>query len=327
MSTPTTKLTHELIRMACSAPSIHNTQPWAWRVVAADTIELHADRSRQLTETDPEGRALVISCGAALHHLTVAAAGFGLVAETHLLPEGNHGDLLARIHLEPGETTESSVQTMSALENRQTDRRGFTDWEVPGPRLRHLADLATGWGAHAVPVTDPGLITQVRALVEQARGEQHDNPDIAAEQAGWIDHSAEDGVPVSSAFPHQREGVTREADRFDVGSSNRAKRGRRSPQRGGDELMLVYTSGDDQPAWLAAGQALSALWINATQGGISLTPDTQVIEVERTRTLLRRYLLDDLGHPQVLVHVGWQETTRRPLTATPRRALGDVLLP
>ena len=97
MSTPTNTLTRELIRMACYAPSVHNTQPWAWRLVSADTIELHADRSRQLTETDPEGRDLVLSCGAALHHLVVAAEGFGLVAETRLLPDGGDADFLARV--------------------------------------------------------------------------------------------------------------------------------------------------------------------------------------------------------------------------------------
>ena len=47
----------------------------------------------------------MISCGAALHHLGVAAEGFGLVAETHLLPDADNADFLARIHLEPGEIT------------------------------------------------------------------------------------------------------------------------------------------------------------------------------------------------------------------------------
>ena len=165
MSTPTTKLTRELIRMACCAPSIHNTQPWAWRLVGPDTIELYADRSRQLEEIDPQGRALAISCGAALHHLVVAAEAFGLVAETRLLPAGHRdSNLLATIHLEPGEITEPAVETLAALENRTTDRRGFTDWEVPATRLQHLAKAATGWGAHAVSVTDPGLTATVSSL-------------------------------------------------------------------------------------------------------------------------------------------------------------------
>ena len=49
------------------APSIHNTQPWRWRLVGP-VLELRAERQRQLGVTDPSGHLLLISCGAALHH-------------------------------------------------------------------------------------------------------------------------------------------------------------------------------------------------------------------------------------------------------------------
>ena len=61
------------VEHALRAPSVHNTQPWRWRIDPADgVVELHADRGRQLTATDPDGRDLLISCGAALGHLAVA---------------------------------------------------------------------------------------------------------------------------------------------------------------------------------------------------------------------------------------------------------------
>ena len=65
---------------ALQAPSVHNTQPWRWRLVD-DTVELHADRGRHLVATDPDGRDLVLSCGAALHHLLVALAAQGVEVE------------------------------------------------------------------------------------------------------------------------------------------------------------------------------------------------------------------------------------------------------
>jgi hypothetical protein len=329
MSTPTTELTRELVRMACSAPSIHNTQPWAWRLVGADTVELHADRKRQLPETDPEGRALVISCGAALHHFIIAAEGFGLVAEARLLPEGTGADLLARIHLEPGELDAAAVKTMEALEDRRTDRSGFTDWEIPEPRVEALAAAATGGGAHTMSITDPGLAAKVKLLVDEARQEEHADPGMVEEQAEWLDHSAEDGVPSSNAYPHHREGVPVAVGRFDHGAvpHGRTADDTTPTNEPRDVLMLVYTSGDDQSAWLAAGQALSSLWIRASREGISLTPETQPIEVGRTRQLLRHVLLDDLGHPQVLVRIGWREFSRPAQSPTPRRPVEDVLLP
>src|ERR1700733_8988758 len=47
------------------APSVHNSQPWKLRA-AGSALELLADPSRQLQRTDPAGREMLLSCGAAL---------------------------------------------------------------------------------------------------------------------------------------------------------------------------------------------------------------------------------------------------------------------
>ena len=54
-----------LIELAARAPSVHNTQPWRF-TADGDQISLYADAGRQLMAADPEGREMMISCGAAL---------------------------------------------------------------------------------------------------------------------------------------------------------------------------------------------------------------------------------------------------------------------
>jgi hypothetical protein len=58
-------------RDAMRAPSVFNTQPWAWRIDGT-ALELRADWSRQLNRVDPDGHFLLLSCGAALHHARAA---------------------------------------------------------------------------------------------------------------------------------------------------------------------------------------------------------------------------------------------------------------
>ncbi|MDF3051341.1 MAG: nitroreductase, partial [Pseudonocardia sp.] len=65
------------LELACRAPSVHNTQPWRWRL-GDDTVALFADQRRRLWATDRDARDLILSCGAALHHLRVALAAAGV---------------------------------------------------------------------------------------------------------------------------------------------------------------------------------------------------------------------------------------------------------
>src|SRR5215467_14384425 len=67
----------DAVALAVRAPSIHNTQPWKFRL-GQGRIELYADRSRQLPVADDSGRAMFVSCGAALvfARLALQNAGF-----------------------------------------------------------------------------------------------------------------------------------------------------------------------------------------------------------------------------------------------------------
>jgi len=71
-----------LIEVAARAPSLHNTQPWRFKL-SEHAIELYADASRQLPE-DPAGREMLISCGAALYGLRLGVRSLGY------LPDGDH---------------------------------------------------------------------------------------------------------------------------------------------------------------------------------------------------------------------------------------------
>ena len=65
-----------IVELACRAPSLHNSQPWRW-VFDAGTLHLFADHARVGRHTDSTGREVILSCGAALDHLEVAAAAAG----------------------------------------------------------------------------------------------------------------------------------------------------------------------------------------------------------------------------------------------------------
>ena len=87
---------------------------------------------------DPTGRNLVISCGAALHHLRVAATASGWLPEVDRLPDPADPALLARVTFTPARPPSTAAADLRAIQERCTDRRRFTSWPVPNERLSLL---------------------------------------------------------------------------------------------------------------------------------------------------------------------------------------------
>ena len=125
-----------MLNYAVLAPSGHNTQPWLFSVSDGE-VELRADRTRGLPVVDPEDRALVISCGAALFYLRVAMRHFGYEDEVEVLPDPEDPDLLARVRLGPEHTEiEEERILFHAMPKRHSNRGPFAGGPDPDPLLR-----------------------------------------------------------------------------------------------------------------------------------------------------------------------------------------------
>ncbi|NPC96895.1 NAD(P)H nitroreductase [Nocardioides sp. zg-DK7169] len=320
----------DIVVLACRAPSVHNTQPWRWRVEDT-TLELYADRSRALAAADPSGRNLALSCGAALHHAQVAARALGWVPDVTRLPDPAQPDLLARIRLRRGEAAQADrtaradhsdpAGDLQAIRERRTDRRRFTSWPVPPERLDHLASEAREHGGPGEPVVDAAARFRLELLIGRAMSAQEGDDGLLAEQRAWIDHSRDDGIP-SASVPEVGLGALRR-HRFAQGGIGSA----REPVEASDGVLVLGGPDDTTGSWLRTGEGLSALWLLATRTGLAVVPLSQVVEVDETRHALQHDVLGDRMVPHLVVRVGWLEISRSTHHATPRRPLDDVLLP
>lgn len=296
-----------LIACASLAPSGHNTQPWLFDI-GDDWIDLYADRRRALPVIDPDDRELIMSCGAALGTLGIAARRFGYGPQVELTDPGEDSDRLARVHFGPGEPADDGEQGLfAAITRRRTDRGPFRNSDRIGPSLEACRSLAARFGVDLKPVLDADTKQAIAELVGEANRIQFDDPQFRRELAAWI-HSrrlgSRDGISGHAlGMPDLLSPIGRLVVRtFDLGDGVAAD-DQRKIEEGSPALSVLSTRADDRDAWLASGRALARVLLHLTRDGLSHSYLNQPIEVDGLRPRVAE-AVDLKGHPQLLLRVG-----------------------
>jgi len=310
-----------LISMAARAPSVHNTQPWRFKV-GPQAIELFADTSRKL-RTDPLGREMLISCGAAVFGLRLAVRSLGYLPVAELLPEPDRLRLLARVRAgQPAAMTAAERAMLEAVPHRHTHRGPFEPGPLPAHLLAGLQHDAVAEGA-TLALADQHAYAKLVAIMTPASRVRDRDDENRAEMRRWTREAndpARDGVPAHAfaSRPADEAGRLRQRD-FDLGRGfGRLTDGGSPPPA----TAVLLTSGDGRMDWLRAGQALHRVLLHAASQWVFAALYTQPLEAAATRKLIKTSLALP-GSPQVLLQLGVARATQ----ATARRPAAELLEP
>jgi nitroreductase len=326
LQAPTQSEIERAVSFGVRAPSVHNTQPWRW-VYRAGVLQLYADRSRQLPALDPDGRSVLLSCGAALELTQLGFAAAGWRVEVTRFPADGQPDLLAWIRpTGPVGPDAATLERARAAECRRTDRRPFRSEPVPDEAIRALLSVAAEEGvyAHAVRRGDEEL--DLAVVFSWADTVESADPAYRAELAYWTRHShAPDGVP-ATAVPHVEAGSPRHTDvpvrDFEAGITG----GQPLPGPVDERplYLVVFSQTDDHAARLRAGEVYARLSVEAARLGLGSSAMTQAVDLPGVRERFRT-LMNWPDHPQMVLRIGYPQdgiapvpTGRRPLSAVLR---------
>jgi nitroreductase len=313
-----------VVATAARAPSVHNTQPWRFHV-AGEVIELHADLDHLLTQIDPAGRELMISCGAALFGLRLGLRQLGYLPAVEPWPDPAQPWLVARAWPEgPAALNAVEAELLAAVPHRHTHRGPFTPGEVSPRLLAALAADAAAEGSELMFIEQPDLVRDLSALVELAAAEQEASAEMSAETRRWrrpAGSEARDGVPARAAAAGGEPVAPRFRQRdfggpAGVGDSAVSGAGDAEDQVGEPPAVtaVLVTAGDSADDWVHAGQALNRLLLRAETRWVFASLQSQPLESPRYRGQVRE-LLALGGQPQMLLQFGRANTA----AATPRR--------
>ncbi|WP_048709146.1 Acg family FMN-binding oxidoreductase [Microvirga massiliensis] len=322
-----------LLNYAVLAPSVLNTQPWKF-VVRDGAVELHADRGRRLPIVDPDGRELLLSCGAALFNLCTAMRSFGHRADVRIRPNEKDADLLAVVTLEPAKTPSDLDRNLrDAIPKRRTVRRPFAERPLPEELLDELSEAAAREGADLSRAGDAHSKSQVAELVAEAERLHLADGAYRNELSAWIqqrigearghDNEAAVRLGLGGSTPDPRATaedlfVPLAASVARTFTSAEAAAAHQQARTAGAPAVVLLTAPQDSPRdWLAAGQALQRVLLTATRAGVSSSYLNPPVEIPS----LRRRVAVAFGRhdvPQVLLRLGYgpdvPPASRRPVT-------------
>jgi hypothetical protein len=290
------------------APSVHNTQPWRF-TAAGQRISVSADAGRQLRVADPDGREMMISCGAALFTARLALRSLGWVPETSVLPDPGQALLVARVSWGGrAECTEFERALFGQVWQRRTHRGGFDLVPLPPNLLATLREGAPHYGAMLRIVADDGRRAALAAAVAEAERAERLDSERVAELARWAPapgSAAADGVPPAS-YPARAEHTDPDFPGRDFAHG----RGWGLPPlstapwpRSAGVVALLTTAHDRPVDWINSGQALQRILLTASTCGAAVALHTQPLELGWLRESIRTGLSDG-AYPQLVLRFG-----------------------
>lgn len=315
-----TRALYKAAAAAGHAPSIHNTQPWRWRL-SGDTMDLFADRSRMLDVTDPDRHLAILSCGTALHHARLALAAHGWRATVTRLPDPADPDHLASFSVDgPAPVGPETERYAQNIRLRHTERGPATGDPIGPDELDAITEAVESQSVQ-VHVLRSEQVFALAAATSHAQAVETAEAEWQAELSRWAGGARESGTGVPDAVIPQAPPATTVPGR-DFGHA-----GGLPPGEGHDQpavFAVLYGSGDDPIDWLRAGEALSALWLIATEIGVSVLPLSAAMEVVDSRETVRA-LLSGLGYPYLVVRLGHRAPGDPATAQAPRLPVDQII--
>ncbi|WDZ87699.1 Acg family FMN-binding oxidoreductase [Micromonospora cathayae] len=301
---------------AVRAPSLHNTQPWRFRLRDGG-IELAVDPTRRLPATDPSGWGVRLSGGAALHNLRLALAAAGTPASVRLRPYPGEPDVLARLVPDlPRRPTPTELSLHAAVPRRFSNRRPFWPDPVPADVRWRLGEAARAEQCWLELVIGTSAVNAFAEIARSAHRVLERDPAYRAERIAWTRAApADDGVPAAAGGPQSEPQDLLPARGF--GGLDRPPGRDFEPE---PLVAVLISAGNTATDQIVAGQALQRVLLTATDAGLAVSMLSQPIEVPGAREQLR-LSLGRFGTPQMVLRIGYGQPGR----ATPRRAVDEVL--
>lgn len=318
-----------ILYLASLAPSGHNTQPWTIAVKGTKNWIIGSAQKRWLPAVDPENREMMLSIGAFIENLTVAAAIRGYEAEIDIIANSCHSTEIAEVRLHK---RNAELKTDRAMEERRTVRKHIlTDMLSEEDISYFIHNNKNNVFYYPLRSKEGVYLSQATLNANKIQILREDVQRELAEWIRWGDREARNYNNGLTPDSMEMEGIVRWYAKNFLSKKDVLSKTFRD-----ETIKLVEDQVKNCAGWLVvtsensgiselinAGRVLQSTWLRAHERGIAFHPMTQVLE----ENLFNRELSKTLGHAghvQFVVRVGYIKKHLKPVSL--RMPIADIIV-
>ena len=314
----------DILNYARLAPSVHNTQPWTFRVTNM-TIDILVNHGRSLADGDPTKRELWISLGACLETLLLAAQALGHTATAAHIQTDSLDQPIARITITP-QTGAIDQTNLDTIAKRHSYRGPLLPATLPISLLATLQGALNDLDGVSVQLLDkPADIESVADLTYKGMRLALSSPGFRHELADLIHYNWSPARTGMHGFALNRSAVGSMWEKWSIRLGLDIKQkalADRKKVTTASSLVFITAKGDVPQYWLVAGRAYVRVCHIITETGLAHSTIAAPVEAASFHEDIER-LLNTPERIQAMIRIGKAAVVQKKFS--PRLAVDELL--
>ena len=275
-----------LIRAGLQAPSGDNCQPWKFEI-KKNRIDLFLDQDKDRSFFNVNQVASLISCGAVLENIKIAASSLGMEALIKYDPDLRENDRVASIDLIPGETKKDPLADF--IWERHTNRKPFKKTAIASEILESVETAVDSIpGARIRFVTAREQLNKLAWIIYKIDRIRTEHKPLHEHLMSMIRFTEKEALEKRDGFPlkNLEAGLAGElflkltkpwsvmniANKIGLGRMVALNAWQGMVNSSGAGLLLMDKMEDQ--SFIQGGRALEKVWLTLTSHGIQFQPMT-----------------------------------------------------
>ncbi|MBF0117608.1 MAG: hypothetical protein HQK79_02140 [Desulfobacterales bacterium] len=324
------RIKSKILYYASLAPSGHNSQPWYVKILSKKDWIICTDPKRRLPSVDPKNREMILSIGAFMENLSIAAASYGFEVNDQIIAKDTFDEEILKISLNKINPVDYPLERIT---KRMTAKNGYKSKELKNEDVKFLSEPLNNHLFYFPRNSEHGKCIE-EGVIEYFKTQTY-RDDAQKELAEWLRLTDEEANLKKDGLTLEGMGITGIAGWYvrnfvkpsDFMNDNFRKKGIEKIAKiagQGAGWLIITSDGETVTDLINTGRRFERMALIARERMIAIHPMTQYLEEDKGQKIISKNHKDGFS-PQFVLRVGYISSypdpvsLRRPVSSFVRK--------